>query len=191
MPDPFANLPVRAAPNSQSCPSCGDQTIRFVAYYHGLTHSLVRCRSGHWFLIELSAVPAVAHPRRVRVLVVEPDDQLRDLFCLCLASEFSDVAAVSTRGDAIREVLESRPGVVTTELRLPDGDALPWCRTLKAPAEAARPAIVVVTGDHRPERLAAAARVADAVLLKPCRPEVYVREVLRLVGYESSAAMRG
>jgi len=190
MAHPFANLPVTVVTNGLCCPTCGERAFRYVAYYHGLTHSLVRCQRGHWFLIELGAAPPPSHPRRLRVLVVEPDQPLRDLFCMCLASEFVDVNGVPTRAEAIRSALESRPAVITTELRLPDGDALPWCRTLKAPGEAARPGIVVVTGDHRAEQLAAAARVADAVFLKPCMPDVYVREVLRLVGYEPSATTR-
>jgi CheY-like chemotaxis protein len=186
--DPFANLPVRSCALGHACPTCGSHVLRLVAYYHGLTHCLIRCTSGHWFVYALDDAQPVLYGRGTRVLVVEPDDRLRDLYCMRLAPEFLDVKAVSTRSEAIRATADWRPVVVTTELTLPDGSALEWCRHLKRSTGTSKPAILIVTGNRRPELLAEAANAADAVLIKPCQPDVYLREVLRLVGYEAASS---
>lgn len=183
MPNPFSNLPLQPATLGHACPTCGNDVLRLVAYYHGLTQCLVRCARGHWFVFVIGDAQPFAPTTGIRVLVVEPDHDLRELFCTTMTSELIDVRSAGTRADAVRVAAEWRPVVITTELMLPDGNALDWCRQLKRSREPARPAILVVTG-RRPEAMAAAGKAADAVLVKPCLPDVYVREVLRLAGYD-------
>lgn len=119
----------------------------------------------------------------LRVLVIEDQRDLRELFAELLAEEGAAVTQVGTGREAIALSSIRRFDVVLTDLGLPDisGDLL--VRELLA---AAKPLVVVITGQGEPHLGRARAAGAHAVFQKPV-------EWHRIVTYlrHSSAAKPG
>lgn len=125
--------------------------------------------------------------RRVRarppVIVVADDDRdIRELYRACFDMSGFRTAEASTGEEAIRTAQRLVPDVLLTDLMLPDIDGLTVARRLKEDAATAAVKIILLTGfglDNF-ERRAADAGVFRA-LLKPCLPEVMLREVKRVI----------
>jgi CheY-like chemotaxis protein len=102
-----------------------------------------------------TAAPALlttstAHPQGRRVLVVDDDRAIRDLFRAVLRRADFIVEVADSGTAALRRVAESGPDVVTLDLAMPgvDGFAvIDRIRALSSP-----PPIVVVSGGAYPER---------------------------------------
>jgi CheY-like chemotaxis protein len=158
--------------------------VTFLAYYGELIRFLMRCDCGQSFVLTMSEATserqrgAHAHPR---ALVVDPHEDTRELYRAALTLGGLEASVAATVKKALENTLDWHPEVIATELRLPDGDGLEMCRTLKRSPEFAEIPIVVVTGETRARRLAEASRFAESVLTKPCPPDTYVTEMLRVV----------
>jgi CheY-like chemotaxis protein len=102
----------------------------------------------------------------VRVLVVEDDPDIRDVFSMLLRYEGADVASAGEGREALTLANCRDFDVLLTDLGLPDipGDLL--IRQLLATTPH-RPRVVVVTGFGEPFHSLARAAGADAVLSKP------------------------
>src|SRR5829696_4768445 len=93
--------------------------------------------------------------------------------------------------DALARALTLRPTVVIAETRLPGINGYELCRLLRADTATRTTPIVIVTADAFPadtERAEAAG--ADAVLVKPCLPEVLDSEIRRLIAQSSELRER-
>ena len=140
------------------------------------------CDCGELFVLATVDEPVTvgAAEAPLRALVLEPHADTRELYSAVLTHYGATVKSFATARDALLALPTWRPSVVSTELRLPDGDGLDFCRELRSlPGSSAVP-IAVFTGETRAERLAAAREVADVVLVKPCSVEEYVIQVLIL-----------
>src|SRR5256885_11982973 len=115
------------------------------------------------------------------ILVVDPDPEARRLCREALRStpfEFEDAA---DGRDALIKAIEGRPTVVITDSALPFIDGCTLCGLLRRDVATRDSGILMLTADALPaltER--AVALGADSVLLKPCPPEMLVREVQRI-----------
>ena len=114
-------------------------------------------------------------------LVIDPDPIAASALERLLADGgFAPLRAERAEA-AVRLVASTTPAVVCTELALPDADGLHLLATVQLHAPGT--ALVVVSGDARPERkIAALDAGADDYLVKPCvGPELLarVRAVLR------------
>jgi two-component system KDP operon response regulator KdpE len=100
----------------------------------------------------------------LRVLVVEDQRDLRELFAALLAGEGAAVTQVGTGREAIALSSTHKFDIVFTDLGLPDisGDLL--VRQLLATA---KPLVVVITGQGEPHLGRAKAAGAHAVFQKP------------------------
>lgn len=118
---------------------------------------------------------------RSRILVLEDDADLRDLFHLILSGAGHDVQSVDTLTAAgARMARAPRPHLLLLDLALPDADAMALCRDVKRAAPEVP--IVVVTAHLPPEvRAEAVAAGCGHFLPKPFDPdavESVVREAL-------------
>ena len=119
--------------------------------------------------------------RRAPVIVVVDDDRdTRELYRAFFDLSGFVTAEAGTGYDAIAAAERLVPDVLLTDLILPDIDGFAVTRHLKAQQTTSRIQVILLTGYSQDNlhRHAAAAGVARA-LLKPCLPDVMLREVRR------------
>jgi len=116
------------------------------------------------------------------VLVADDDRDTRELYRACLDTSGYHTAEAGTGSQAIVSAVEIVPDVVLTDYVLPDVDGVTLARRLKADARTSRIRILMVTGYGSAdlERRALAAGI-ERVLLKPCLPQVMMREVAKIL----------
>jgi len=124
----------------------------------------------------MSSVPIhtanVLPMERLTVLVVDPDDDTRELYKRCFELAGSTVIEASDGRDALTKALVAPPSLVVTELRTPFIDGAALCDLLRADSATSAVPILVVTADCRPAQLERAKNAgADAVLTKPTPPD--------------------
>ena len=113
----------------------------------------------------------------LRVLLVEDDDDNRELMAEVLTSSGHEVLSTATGQDGLRTLSESSVDVVVTDVGMPGMGGLEMARAAKAIAP--RVPVVVVTGWADREDIATARgrRDVDAVLLKPVDPDALAQAV--------------
>ncbi len=116
------------------------------------------------------------------ILLVGPDTDSRAACHYDLNHFGFRVQAAENAQRALRLIALAPPGVVVTELSLPNGDGVTLCRTLQGDAFTSSLPIVGITG-HADDETARVARDAGctAVLVKPCLPERVREEVVRVL----------
>ncbi len=122
------------------------------------------------------------------VLVVDDEEDLRGLLTFNLRQAGFHVDAVETGGDALAAAARTRPSVVVLDLMLPDISGTEVCRKLRADAELADAAILMLTarGDEY-DRVLGFEVGADDYVVKPFS----VRElVMRVRGLATRAQER-
>jgi len=115
-------------------------------------------------------------PSGARVLLVEDDDDNRELMAEVLAAAGYDVVAAATGSDGLRTLSERSVDVVVTDVGMPGMGGLEMARAAKKIAPAVP--VVVVTGWAEREDIASArGRDVDAVLIKPVDPDALAAAV--------------
>jgi DNA-binding response OmpR family regulator len=109
-----------------------------------------------------------------RVLVVEDDPQLRELYRIALRSAGYVVIAVEDGVDALRQIDQAVPAVVVLDLGLPRVHGRDVHRELKAHPETRGVPIVVITGT---DVNAADASEFACILRKPCDADRLIEAV--------------
>jgi CheY-like chemotaxis protein len=122
------------------------------------------------------------------VLLVDRDDDTREMYAEYLAGEALGIALAADGREALATAVAHPPDLVVTETRLPGIDGYELCTRLREHPATQTVRIIIVTGDGYPADIDHARAVgADAVLIKPCLPEVLLAEIRRL---ESPAPAR-
>jgi len=118
----------------------------------------------------LTPVPAVLH-----ILVVDDDEDIRSIYAESLELNGFQVQHACDGQQALAAALAEPPSAVVMDLDMPVMDGLTATHRLKRDARTMRVPIIVVTGSTRPEELQRA-RLAgcDALLAKPCPPDVII-----------------
>ncbi|HXG54462.1 MAG TPA: response regulator [Vicinamibacterales bacterium] len=127
--------------------------------------------------------PAASTRRAPMILVVDDDRDTRELYRACFDMSGYVTAEAGTGAEAIAAARRLLPDVLLTDLILPDIDGFDVSRRLKQDPVTAGIHVILLTG-FSPDNLsqkAAAAGVTRA-LLKPCLPQVMLREVARAIG---------
>jgi two-component system phosphate regulon response regulator PhoB len=123
---------------------------------------------------------------RSHVLVVEDEDDLRDLLRYNLEREGMRISCAATGEDAIRMAEVDPPNVVLLDLMLPSMDGLEVCRTIRSnPNLAAVPIIMVTAKGEEADGVVGLEMGADDYVSKPFSPRVLlarVKSVLRRRG---------
>lgn len=120
-------------------------------------------------------------PTRPPVIVIADDDRdTRELYRACFDLSGFVTAEASTGEETLRVVGRLVPDVLLTDLIFPDIDGLTIARTLKAQPATMQIRVILLTGFGVAdlERRAAEAGAFRA-LVKPCLPDVMLREVRR------------
>jgi CheY-like chemotaxis protein len=132
--------------------------------------------------------PPAAPGRRldgVRVLLVEDDDDTRDLISTVLAARGARVAAAGSVVEASRLFDAGRPDIVLSDIGLPGEDGFALVRALRrrAPEDGGLVPAVAITAFARAEDRARALQAGfQAHLSKPVDPEDVVSLVAHYLG---------
>jgi two-component system OmpR family response regulator len=112
----------------------------------------------------------------LRVLLVEDDDDNRELMSEVLESAGYEVLAASSGADGLRALAERSVDVVVTDVGMPGMGGLEMARAAKEIAPAVP--VVVVTGyAEREDITSARGREVDALLVKPIDPDALTAAV--------------
>lgn len=120
----------------------------------------------------------VAQNDRTRILIVEDEDDLRELLRYNLAREGFDVDLAQTGEQALRQARAQPPQVILLDLMLPHMDGLEVCRKLRADALTATVPLIMVTAKGEDADIVAGLELgADDYVTKPFSPRVLVARV--------------
>jgi CheY-like chemotaxis protein len=126
--------------------------------------------------------------RRTLVLVVDDNEDNRDIYASFLGYHGFDVEQASDGAEALDRIDRRIPDLVLMDLSMPVLDGWEATRRIKADERTKRVVVVVVTGNVLGESLRRAeAAGADAVLTKPCRPHEILGVVRRLLARARTA----
>jgi CheY-like chemotaxis protein len=112
----------------------------------------------------------------LRVLLVEDDDDNRELMAEVLESSGCRVLSAASGQDGLKTLSENPIDVVVTDVGMPGMGGLEMARAAKAMAPEVP--VVIVTGWAEREDIASArGKEVDAVLIKPVDPEALTQAV--------------
>lgn len=129
----------------------------------------------------LAAAPSVAQTlAAARVLVVEDDEDARELVRVTLEEAGASVETVATASDARREIQAGLPDVLVSDIRMPEEDGYALIRSLRE-AGVATPAIALTAYARREDADEARAAGFQIHLPKPVDAERLVDAVASLL----------
>ncbi|HUX12774.1 MAG TPA: response regulator transcription factor [Spirochaetia bacterium] len=118
-----------------------------------------------------------------RILVVDDEEDIRELVCYNLEKEGYLVAPVRTGEEALEYVTRLTPDLVILDLMLPGVDGLEVCRRLKMQGQTRTIPILMLTAKSEDTDIVAGLELgADDYITKPFSPKVlvaHIRAVLR------------
>ena len=123
------------------------------------------------------AVPVQQRLSAVRVLVVEDDDDTRELVRVALEHAGASVEAVASAADARREMLADAPDVLISDIRMPAEDGYSLIRSLRT-AGVDTPAIA----------LTALARREDADEARAAGFQIHIAKPVDSIGIVNAVA---
>jgi len=122
-----------------------------------------------------------------RILIVEDDPQLRELYRNALRTAGYVVAAVEDGADALRQIEHSMPALVILDLALPRVDGRDVHRELKARPDTRDIPVIVVSGTDMTD---VDAKDFAYVCRKPCDPDRLVQAVDQCMRRASGGAVQ-
>lgn len=115
---------------------------------------------------------------RQSVLVVEDDEDIRELVSYNLLKEGYQVAGVASGEDALTAVESKTPDLILLDIMLPGLDGLRVCRRLKEnPTFESLPIIMLTAKGEEPDIVAGLNMGADDYITKPFSPKVLLARV--------------
>jgi signal transduction histidine kinase/CheY-like chemotaxis protein len=124
-----------------------------------------------------AASPSGQSPRRI--LVIDDNDDMREMLCLTLAGAGRDVHEARDGASGLVRAAEAKPDVVLVDVGLPDIDGYEVARRLRARPDGAELRLIALTGYGQDEdRRRAAEAGFDAHLTKPVTPELLERAIV-------------
>jgi len=112
----------------------------------------------------------------LRILLVEDDDDNRELMAEVLESSGYEVLSAASGQDGLKKLSEHTVDVVVTDVGMPGMGGLEMARAAKAIAPEV-PVIVVTGWAERDDIARARGRDVDAVLIKPVDPDALTQTV--------------
>jgi circadian clock protein KaiB len=125
----------------------------------------------------------------IRLLYVEDDDALRQLFSMMLVNEGYDVVPVSNAEDAILELQTGSYDVLLTDYRLPNKNADWMLQVAKGNGSLRSTAVVILTADREPpgvEGYRVLHKPVDIAVLFACLDEAVAARALFPAGVEAA-----
>jgi len=153
---------------------------------------------GAVFIVELPAIevrlpeaPVHEHPvydgqtlENLAILLVEDDEQTRDVLGKALEPFGANVCAVPSASEAFDSLSSRLPSIIVCDIGMPEEDGLSLIRRIRSlPPEAGGlvPAVALTAYVGKAERDRALDAGFDSFLTKPIDPRVLVAEILKLV----------
>jgi two-component system cell cycle response regulator DivK len=126
--------------------------------------------------LDASASPAP------RLLIVEDDRATREFYSEALAAAGFRIDQAHNGFQALEKAIEIRPDLILTDIAVPGLDGIELCRRIRADPRTCAIPLLAITG-HGDRRYPDRARLAgaDAVLSKPCAPELLVEKARSLL----------
>jgi CheY-like chemotaxis protein len=117
------------------------------------------------------------------VLVIDGDQDTRDLYALSLALEGFAVETARSGTEGLGCVAQCCPAAIVTDLSIRDCDGWQLIRLLKNDARTRDIPIIVVTAWLQPTQMNLAWRsLCAAFMTKPCTPDALAGELRRILG---------
>jgi CheY-like chemotaxis protein len=114
--------------------------------------------------------------QRPVVLVVDDHADTREMYAQFLDVMGFAVLQASTCAAALEKAAATRVDAVVLDRKLPDGDGMKVCQTLKSDPRTSGLPVVVLSGRAQDDELG-----ADAYFMKPVLPEMLAAELARLI----------
>jgi response regulator RpfG family c-di-GMP phosphodiesterase len=135
-----------------------------------------------------STARGVAKP--LRILVVDDDNDLRELIRTTFEVAEIEVEEAESARSAAERIASRRPDVVVLDVAMPGVDGLDFCRGLKADPYTADIPVLLLTGDSISERSGREAG-AEAFVRKPFSPLALLSAVQRLAAVDRAGELPG
>jgi CheY-like chemotaxis protein len=116
-----------------------------------------------------------------KILIVEDDEDQRELMRRSLARQGYDVTAASDGVEAYELALSLRPDLIVTDVYMPAADGAHLVRRVRDTAELASTPILVTTGYGTGSAALTLSQGADAYEPKPVDPAALLATVRRLL----------
>ena len=115
---------------------------------------------------------------RARVLIVDDEEDIRDLLSYNLQKEGYQTTAVEGGNEALSEARSRPPDLVILDLMLPDVDGLEVCKLMKASSRTAGIPIVMLTAKGDEADVVTGLELgADDYIIKPFSPRVLLARI--------------
>ncbi len=125
------------------------------------------------------------------ILVVDDEEDIRELIAYNLEKEGYGVAAVKTGEEALARIAREQPDVVILDLMLPGIDGLEVCRRMKMQEQTRDVPIIMLTAKSEDSDIVAGLELgADDYLTKPFSPKVLVAHLRAVLRRARDAASR-
>jgi CheY-like chemotaxis protein len=114
-----------------------------------------------------------------KVLVAEDYDDARDVMSLVLQSAGYEVLEARDGIEALQAARANKPAVIIMDMFMPNMDGLTATRALRDEPELRR--IPVIAQTAQPSVISGSRELFDAVLAKPCSPDLLIRTISDLL----------
>ncbi len=123
---------------------------------------------------------------RNRILVVEDDDDMRQLMCMTLDRQGYEVTVAEDGIKGYELAIESPPDLIITDIHMPSADGVHLIRRVRDTEALAATPILVTTGYGTGSAALALSQGANAYERKPVEPENLLLTVRRLLSAAAS-----
>ncbi len=141
--------------------------------------------------IELEEVSSTCFENtdKPKLLVVEDDKSMRDMFYCLLESDYQ-LTFVEDGQSALTHFQQFSPELILLDIGLPDMSGLSVCKEIKESEASQQVSIMCVSGNNKPEDILHAYKVgADDYTIKPFDPNVLKAKVDNLVQFQQQRVM--
>jgi CheY-like chemotaxis protein len=131
---------------------------------------------------------AIGQLVNVRILVVEDDEDARELLVTVLSSQGASVASAASADEAIAELERARPDLLVSDVGLPGADGFELLRRVRARHTPEQLPAIALTAYARPDDRDLSREAGfQAHLAKPASPAALVKLIGEVVRRRSSA----
>jgi CheY-like chemotaxis protein len=120
-----------------------------------------------------------------KVLVAEDYDDARDVMAMVLQTAGFQVIEARDGLEALDAARSLRPAIIVMDMFMPNMDGLTATRMLRDEPELRR--IPVIAQTAQPSVIGGSRELFDAVLAKPCSPDVLIRTISKLLGSDPNS----
>ena len=118
----------------------------------------------------------------LRILIVDDYPDALEVWALFLGAEGFEVLTAANGHEALAHAVSARPDMVVMDIQLPGLSGLEVARELRRSPSTRHIPLIAATGLSHTTQIAEARSAGfDAVLVKPCSPDVLIAEIRRLL----------